>query len=82
MHIVDAAHHVYGLVHATDGAFDFFVTRMAHHHQVMALACVFLNLRMHLGDQGTGGVDGLQATLPGGMNHRARDAMRSQVAKK
>ena len=59
-------------------AFDLFVTGMTNHHQMMALLRIFLNLNVNLGDQGTGGVDGLQAALPGGMNHRARDAMRTE----
>ena len=62
----------------TRGALHLFVAGMADQHDLQALMGKPLNLAMHLGDQGTGGINGLQTAIGGLLPHGGRHPVRGE----
>jgi hypothetical protein len=62
----------------TRGALDLLVTLVTDQQDVVVVAGEALRLLVHLGDQRTGGVDGVQTARGGRSVHRGRHAVRGE----
>ena len=63
-------------VELTHGAFDFRMTGMANHDELVAFGVQLGYFDMHLGDQWAGGVKNLKTTRSCFLLHSLADAMR------